>query len=493
VGGRIGVALAMGCPGLIAVEGVVGCVVPGGILRICCGTGTGEGAWTAGACVDRIGLGREGIFAIVGVGNEMFPGAKPGPVDCFSNVIVETTPAFFIFTSPASSLMEMTSISWSRSPSPRINTGSCPGGTPCFETRKIAWRLPIKFITPSSFTLAGGVRISSCFGAVCSGFNPKAFRLVITRYGLAVAFITIAATKLVKQTVLMRNVTTRKLYVTHRLTPTESFCCAILPVFDTFMQRRSIFGIRPVMEAQTSTQLTRGMDKSEKKIKVLLADDHPVVRKGIEGCLARFPTMEVVGEATTGEQTLELAKELNPDVVLLDLNMPGPDGVLVVEQLKAQSPNTKVIILSMHVDHVTLHKLIQVGIRGYILKTASPEEIIEGIQAVVNGEIYFSKDVARLALSQYIEYTTGKPQSPLSKLTAREIQILSLIAEGFSNKEVAQKLNLSIRTIETHRERIMRKLNIHSAAGLTRFAISAGLVKLYPPADPFRAADTIRP
>lgn len=226
---------------------------------------------------------------------------------------------------------------------------------------------------------------------------------------------------------------------------------------------------------------------------MLLADDHPVVRRGIEGCLAKYHHLEVVGEANTGEQVLKLAAELAPDVLLLDLNMPGPDGVTVAEQLRVIAPNTKIIILSMHVDHPTLQRLVQVGIRGYILKTAPPEEIVEGINAVYNGEIYFSRDVARLALSQYIEVATGKPQSPLSKLTAREIEILSLIAEGYSNKDVAQKLNLSIRTIETHRERLMRKLNIHSAAGLTRFAISAGLVKLTPNADAARAADAVRP
>lgn len=220
------------------------------------------------------------------------------------------------------------------------------------------------------------------------------------------------------------------------------------------------------------------MERPVKKIRLLLVDDHPVVRKGIESSLARHRHLEVVGEAADGREALNRAKELVPDIVLLDLGMPNMDGITVTEILRKELPQTKVLVLSMHHSKDMLQRLIQAGIRGYLLKDATPEEIVRAIETVYAGEAYFSPEVARMALNQYVASGGSVPPSPASKLTDREREVLALIAEGLTNKEVACKLNLSVRTVETHRERVMRKLEIRNAAGLTKFAIAHGIVSL---------------
>jgi two-component system nitrate/nitrite response regulator NarL len=220
------------------------------------------------------------------------------------------------------------------------------------------------------------------------------------------------------------------------------------------------------------------MKQTKNKIKLLLADDHPVVRKGIGSCLARQAHLVVVGEAADGKEAVAKTRELAPDIILMDINMPNMDGVAVTELLHKDAPKTKVIILSMHLNKEHVLRLIQAGVRGYVLKDASPEELVRAIDAVNAGEVFYSPDVARVALNQYVNDAGKVPPPPISKLTERERQVLALIAEGQSNKEVANTLGIGVRTIETHRERIMRKLNIHNAAGLTRFAIANNLVKL---------------
>ena len=214
------------------------------------------------------------------------------------------------------------------------------------------------------------------------------------------------------------------------------------------------------------------------KIKLLLADDHPVVRKGISSCLAQHSHLEIAGEAADGQEAVAKARELLPDIVLMDINMPYLDGMAVAELLHKEVPRTKIIILSMHLNRDHVLRLIKAGVRGYVSKDATPEELVRAIEAVNAGETFFSPDVARIALNQYVANGGRIEPSPASKLTERERQVLELIAEGLSNKEAASKLGVGVRTIETHRERIMRKLNIHNAAGLTRFAIANNLVKL---------------
>ena len=216
--------------------------------------------------------------------------------------------------------------------------------------------------------------------------------------------------------------------------------------------------------------------RAKAKIKVLLADDHPVVRKGVRACLARQEQFEVIGEAGDGPEALRKARELAPDVILMDIDMPQMSGLAVTETLRQEMPELKVLILSMHSNTEYVLRIIQSGARGYVLKEAPPEQLSRAIVAVHSGETFFSPEVAQAALSQYVR--TGGSQPGGGQLTAREQEVLVQIAEGLSNKEIAGKLGVGVRTVETHRERIMRKLSIHSVAGLTKFAISKGLVSL---------------
>ncbi|HMP83263.1 MAG TPA: response regulator transcription factor [Verrucomicrobiota bacterium] len=218
------------------------------------------------------------------------------------------------------------------------------------------------------------------------------------------------------------------------------------------------------------------MANAKRKIKVIVVDDHPVVRKGLGSCLSSKPNIKLVGEAGDGEQALQLVKELEPDVLLMDIDMPQKDGLAVTEELRKTFPKVKVLVLSTHSQRDYVLRIIRAGARGYVLKDTPPDELVKAIEAVDNGEAFFSPPVARIALNQYVE--EADPESPLSRLSDREREVLALIASGKSNKEIAVALDIGVRTTETHRERIMRKLDIHSVAGLTKFAIANGIVSL---------------
>jgi two-component system nitrate/nitrite response regulator NarL len=232
----------------------------------------------------------------------------------------------------------------------------------------------------------------------------------------------------------------------------------------------------PAAAGRHPSRTNGATSKVRRRIRILLVDDHPIVRKGLGFCLARQGHLVIAGEAADGLEAVAKARELLPDVVLLDIDMPGMSGLAVAEVLRKELPQVKVLVLSMYQRAEYLHRILQSGAQGYVLKEAAPEELVKAIETVNAGEAYFSPEIARLALNRLVQ---GNGKGPdLEALTNREREVLVLIAKGLGIKEIACNLGVGVRTVETHRERAMRKLDIHSVAGLTRFAIAKGLITL---------------
>ena len=202
--------------------------------------------------------------------------------------------------------------------------------------------------------------------------------------------------------------------------------------------------------------------------RILLADDHPVLRSGLRVLLAADPDLEVVGEAGTGEETLRLAEELHPDVVLLDIGMPGESGIETVRRLKEKLPALKVLFLTMHEEEGMLLEALNAGGDGYVIKRADQPEIIQAIRVVRRGDVYVHPAMTRALLSQ--PETTERPPEPVEPLTRREIDVLRLLARGNTNRQIAELLTLSIRTIESHRANLMGKLGLTSRVELVTYA-----------------------
>jgi two-component system, NarL family, nitrate/nitrite response regulator NarL len=220
----------------------------------------------------------------------------------------------------------------------------------------------------------------------------------------------------------------------------------------------------------------RTRTRSQQRIRLLIADDHPFVRRGIVSCLEQRPNLEIVAEAADGQEALTKARELSPDVVLTDLEMPHLSGLALTVALRKESPKIKVLIVSAHASSDCVLRCAQAGANGYVLKQGSLDEYVQAIECVFAGQPFFSPEVAHSALTRMVR---GNGQGPdLGELTNREREVLAHIAEGLCNKEIGCRLNIGTRTVETHRERLMRKLNIHSIAGLTRFAIAEGLISV---------------
>jgi DNA-binding NarL/FixJ family response regulator len=208
-------------------------------------------------------------------------------------------------------------------------------------------------------------------------------------------------------------------------------------------------------------------------IRVLVVDDHSVVREGIRHVLEGGDGFQVVAEAANGAEALELAAGAHPDVVLLDLSMPGTSGLDVVRQLRARHPDTRVLILSVHDDREYVLESVRVGAHGYLRKDSSPADIRQAIRAVHAGDSFFSPPAARhLTAAVQDQAATDR----LGDLTSREREILLRVARGRTNREAAAELGISVRTVETHRDSLMRKLGIHTVAGLTRFALEHQLL-----------------
>jgi DNA-binding NarL/FixJ family response regulator len=212
-------------------------------------------------------------------------------------------------------------------------------------------------------------------------------------------------------------------------------------------------------------------------IRILVVDDHAVVREGIRHVLSESTGFNIVAEADNGIQALALAQQQKPDIVLLDISMPSESGLDVAARLRQLAPGIRVLILSMHEQGEYVLEAVRAGALGYVLKDTRPAEPREAVRAVHEGGEYFSPSVARrLSAALRGELDQEKRRSKLDLLTARERDVLALVADGKTNKEIGAELDISPRTVETHRESIVRKLAIRSVAGLTRFAIETGLV-----------------
>ncbi|SRR5690606_20570269 len=216
--------------------------------------------------------------------------------------------------------------------------------------------------------------------------------------------------------------------------------------------------------------LTRPADP----IRVLLADDHALVRAGMRSLLGAMPQVEVVAEAASGEEALQLAERENPDVVLMDIAMKGMTGLEAAARMRERTPGVRVVILSMHAGEEYVLQALRAGAVGYLLKDAATGELELALRSVMRGESWFSPAVSRQVVEGYVQRVGGEPAAEV--LTARQREVLRLVAGGKSTKEIAYQLSLSVKTVETHRAQIMERLGIRDVAGLVRYALRTGLV-----------------
>ncbi|MBI4909054.1 MAG: response regulator transcription factor [Acidobacteria bacterium] len=206
--------------------------------------------------------------------------------------------------------------------------------------------------------------------------------------------------------------------------------------------------------------------------KILLADDHSVVRHGFRMILSAHSDMEVVGEAANGNEAVQKAQELQPDMVVMDVSMPELNGIEATRRISEVSPHIRVLALSMHRDSVYVREILRAGASGYLLKDASEHDLVAAVRSVARGEGYLSPAVSNAVLNDYRKHVTN----PIDLLTSREREVLQLIAEGKTNKEIASALTLSVYTVEAHRGHVMEKLNLHSTGELVRFAVRSGII-----------------
>ncbi len=212
-------------------------------------------------------------------------------------------------------------------------------------------------------------------------------------------------------------------------------------------------------------------------IRVLVADDHTIIRSGLRMLLEREPGFEVVAEASDGRQAVELAESLKPDVAVLDIGMPNLNGIEATRQIVQKLPRTRVVVLSMHSDESYVLKALKSGARGYLLKDSAESDILNSIRAVNDGKAYFSPEISRMLVEDYMRQMQQRGvEDSYELLTPREREILQMLAEGRSNKEISSALNLSPYTVETHRGNILQKLNLHSLPELILYAVRNGVI-----------------
>lgn len=215
------------------------------------------------------------------------------------------------------------------------------------------------------------------------------------------------------------------------------------------------------------------------KFKLILADDHAVVRSGLRMLLEVQPDIDIVAEAESGTEAVEKTRALRPDIVLMDIQMPGLNGIEATKQIKNLAPETAVLALTMYEDDQYFFEMLHAGASGYVPKKAAPDELLTAIRAVGRGEVYLYPSLAsRLVLDYLKRADSGDQPLVYDDLTPREREVLTVIAEGLSNAEIAEKLVISVKTVDRHRENIMRKLNLHSRVDLVKYALRIGLIDL---------------
>ncbi len=210
-------------------------------------------------------------------------------------------------------------------------------------------------------------------------------------------------------------------------------------------------------------------------INVLIADDHKIVREGLRALLEKEPDIKVVGEAVDGRMTERLARELAPEVIIMDVAMPNLNGIEATRQIVAELPGTKVIALSMHNDRRFVLNMFQAGAVGYMLKDCAFKDLVKAIRVVMCNKTYMGDEIAEIVLKNYLASSSSRESTAFQRLSPRECEVLQLIAEGKTTAKIAQSLHISVKTVETHRKQIMEKLNIKTVAELTKYAIREGL------------------
>ena len=214
-----------------------------------------------------------------------------------------------------------------------------------------------------------------------------------------------------------------------------------------------------------------------KPVRLLLVDDHPIVRTGLRMLFQSEPDMVVVGEVNGGEEALEAVQTLHPDVVIMDVAMPGMNGIEATRRIKESSPDTAVLALTMHEDEQYFFAMLHAGASGYIPKRAAPDDLVSAIRVVAEGNFFLYSTLARFLMKDMAEQTPAASQERVESLTPRETEVLTYIAEGFTSREIADTLVISVKTVERHRENIMTKLDIHNRVELVKFAIRKGLIQ----------------
>jgi two-component system response regulator NreC len=220
------------------------------------------------------------------------------------------------------------------------------------------------------------------------------------------------------------------------------------------------------------------LDRTNRPIRIILADDHQIVRQGLRILLEAEPDMEVIAEADNGRKVLKLARELEPDVIIMDLSMPELNGIEATRQILSGSPEVKIVALSMHSDSLFVLNMIKSGASGYLLKDCALEELVKAIRTVMNQKTYLSPGVSDIVIRDFVTGWQTTNSSAFSVLSPREREVLQLMAEGKSTNQIADGLCVSVKTVEAHRKQVMTKLGIHSVAELTKYAIRQGLTSL---------------